>query len=198
MLGSDASGVDRIGNRFAYMLVDMGYTILYKKMEREEDLTEEDFWSCFKDRSMYDFRYICSGGRTDESILDEMIKVVGRYNDSTETNPANDPSTESQNVLAGRGDATVLVDVNESEISASAGQSAIIAGIQAWVEKSSSHFCIGSHDCGKYAAIFAPRVKISASKVAAYGDTTATVDLTIPASLYYLACAAKASENYAE
>lgn len=80
---------------------------------------------------MYDFRYICSGGRTDESIIDRMLAVVGRYNDSTETNPATDPSAPNENVLAGRGDATVLVDVNESKISASAGQSAIIAGIQA-------------------------------------------------------------------
>ena len=42
-LGSDAAGVDIIGNRFAYMLVDLGYTILYKKMEKEEDLVQEEF-----------------------------------------------------------------------------------------------------------------------------------------------------------
>lgn len=48
---------------------------------------------------------------------------------------------------------------------------------------------------GKYAAMFAPQIAIEVSKDVDYSDETT---LTIPASIYYLACAAKAAENYAE
>lgn len=74
-------------------------------------------------------------------------------------------------------------------------QSKTIESIQDWVGDLTC-FTIKSQDAGRYGALFAPRVKVQvAADKGAYGTDTSYL---IPASIYYLACAAKASENYAE
>lgn len=196
------------GNRLAYMLIALGYTVLFKTVntitvgedgsvaidaptasEIVEKLSDDDFWDCLRDRATYDFRYVISGGYYDTGIYAAIAKLVGRYSESA--NPA-DVSVVDE---LGRGDATALCDVAESELLDTASQSKTIASIKSWVNALSCFLVNDSNEVGKYCALFAPRVKIRVAADDVYGTDTSCI---IPASIYYLACAAKASENYAE
>lgn len=120
--GTDAHKEDtKVGNRLAYMLVQLGYTILYKQIESESDLVKSDFWECLKDKSTYDFRYICTGGRYDTSVYTQIIDVVGKYNVKTEL---------TDNKIYGRGDATALIDICEDELDDITSQSKCIESIR--------------------------------------------------------------------
>lgn len=208
MLTLDSEGVNAqnawTGNRIAYLLVQIGYTILYKNIgdtstsKTEEDvLGDSSFWECLKDKSQYDFRYICTGGICDANAYTNIVKIAGRYNDSK---LADWPSKSTENIEEeqGRGDVTALIDVDESGFTADATQVNAIKEIQSWVVNNNNIFCTDNNEMGKYAAIFAPHVDIRISKDADYGDTDDSPVVRVPATFYYLACAAKASENYAE
>ncbi len=205
--GNNASSTEtRVGNRLAYMLIKLGYTVLYKKIDPsagEASLSKPDFWECFKDKSTYDFRYICTGGRYNPSIYKQIIQVVGKqYVDNELTDTA----------VYGRGDATALIDVNEEDTTAfvsytaSKTQSTAITAIKSWVTTNEDIFSISSKDVGKYVGIFAPRTIINVSKdmidnLVESDDSSngSTYNVVVPGSFYYLACAAKAQENnYAE
>lgn len=199
----------KCGNRLAYLLVGLGYTVLFKtlntiaigtdeKVSVDDPTTEEiikklsdsDFWDCLRDRATYDFRYVVSGGYYNTDVYAQMAKLVGRYSEGTT------PKDVSVVDTLGRGDATALCDVVEDELSDTASQSKIISSIKTWVGGLSCFKVNDSGEVGKYCALFAPRVKIQvAADQGAYGTGTSYV---IPASIYYLACAAKAAENYAE
>lgn len=205
--GNNANSTEtRVGNRLAYLLIKLGYTILYKKIESsagEASLTQPDFWECFKDKSTYDFRYICTGGRYDPNIYQQIIQVAGKQYVDTEL---------TDTTVYGRGDVTALIDVNEEDTTAFASyvtsktQSAAITAIKSWVTTNDGIFNISSKDIGKYVGIFAPRTIINVAKdmidnLAETDDVSngSTYDIVIPGSFYYLACAAKAQENnYAE
>lgn len=205
--GNDASATEtRVGNRLAYWLIKLGYTVLYKKIDPasgEASLKQSEFWECFKDKSTYDFRYICTGERYDSGIYAQIIKVAGKqYVDDELTS----------DTVYGRGDVTALIDVNENDTvafanyAASKSQSNAIKGIKEWVNTNESIFTVDSKDIGKYVGIFAPRTIINVTKDMIDGfietsDTQngSTYDVVVPGSFYYLACAAKAQENnYAE
>jgi hypothetical protein len=49
------------GNRMAYELLNLGYTIVYKPIESIQDMNTETFWEDFKDKASYDFRFISHG-----------------------------------------------------------------------------------------------------------------------------------------
>ena len=49
------------GNRMAYELLNLGYQIIYVVIEDVKDMADEDFWSIFKDKASYDFRFISHG-----------------------------------------------------------------------------------------------------------------------------------------
>jgi hypothetical protein len=193
----------RPGNRLAYMLVELGYTILFKAINEptkgsEEypsaneivaKLSDSDFWDCLKDRATYDFRYVVSGGYYDEDVYAAMMELAARVNEK------NYPSDSHDWYEEGRGDVTALCDVDEAALSDISSQSKTIKSIQDWVGDLKC-FTIKSCDAGRYGALFTPRVKVQvAADKGAYGTDTSYL---IPASIYYLACAAKASENYAE
>lgn len=185
------------------MLVQLGYTVLYKNIGDTSSVTEESilgdptFWECLKDKSQYDFRYIWTGGLCDTDAYTNIVAVAGRYNEASLADWP-DSTSESDDNKMGRGDVTALIDVDESGFTANATQVNAIKEIQSWVENNNSIFYQDNNEMGKYAAIFAPQVDIRVSKDADYGDSDDTTVLRVPASFYYLACAAKASENYAE
>ena len=49
------------GNRMAYHLLDLGYTVIYKTIEQIKDMESEAFWEIFKDKASYDFRFVSHG-----------------------------------------------------------------------------------------------------------------------------------------
>lgn len=51
------------GNQMAYELLNMGYTVLYKVVDKSKinTLGEASFWEDFKDKSSYDFRFVTHG-----------------------------------------------------------------------------------------------------------------------------------------
>lgn len=194
------------GNRLAYLLVSLGYTILFKSTTNQKDLADNtyeiasaNFWSPLADKSNYDFRYICLNEYKDTEAIKNAIKVAARWKDASQENWPEDSDTLKLEDAEGRGDVTVLVDVDESTITAKT-QSSAIKSIQEWIQNNESVFKINdSVEAGKYAAIFAPYVGITLQGDKDFGDdTTESTEVMIPASIYYLACAAKASETYAE
>lgn len=192
-----------VSNRLAYLLVSLGYTILFKATSDskgdEYNPKKEAFWNPLIDKANYDFRYIALGDYNSNEAINEALKVAARWNEATQAAWPTTEVTRTAEDSEGRGDVTVLVDVNESDlILTSKTQSAAIKAIQDWVSSESTYFKKDSCDLGKYAAIFAPKTTIRIQKDADYGDEDAEVDLEIPASIYYLACAAKALDTYAE
>ena len=63
------------GNQMAYELLNMGYTVLYKVVNKTEiaSLAEESFWEDFKDKSSYDFRFV-THGLLESSVMNQADK----------------------------------------------------------------------------------------------------------------------------
>lgn len=94
----------RPGNRLAYMLVELGYTILFKAVnepvkgsaeypsasEIVAKLSGSDFWECLKDRATYDFRYVVSGGYYDEDVYAAMMGLAARVNEKNYPSDSHD------------------------------------------------------------------------------------------------------------
>ncbi len=52
------------GNKMAYELLKLGYTVIYKPFTtllEEDGITTDTFWEIFKDKASYDFRFISHG-----------------------------------------------------------------------------------------------------------------------------------------
>ena len=49
------------GNRMAAELLNLGYQVIYKVINRISDMNSENFWGIFKDKASYDFRFISHG-----------------------------------------------------------------------------------------------------------------------------------------
>lgn len=163
--------IEQMGNQIAHELLSLGYTVLYKKLTQASELHSSTFWECLKDKSIYDFRYITTGGYCNSSAYEEICKIATFKNTSAET--------------SGRGDCIALIDVIEDGLTGT--QSAICTAIKTQVK--------GWSFADKFTGIFVPHVKYNI----AYKNTSLYKDsLTFPGSFHYLACAAKARENYAE
>lgn len=101
------------GNLMARELLNLGYTVLYKKIESEEsgmtgtlnDLKNPNFWACLKDKSNYNFRYICTGGYNEIEAFTCIKNVATYVNGSTDSIP-------------GRGDCIALFDQSVANFSA--------------------------------------------------------------------------------
>lgn len=175
--GADAARGEQYGNLIAYELLGLGYTVLYKAFDSEKIEDLEDyykFWECLTDRSLYDFRYIISGFLSNvKEVSNCMIKLAHFYNELPAEN--------------GRGDCIALIDVDKEAYETKA-QSEAIKNIQKW---------LGNCTASKYAAYFAPYVEYDLPvKNGVYkGCYTEQV---FPAAFHYLACGAKAAENYNE
>lgn len=189
--GRNAIQGDHMGNQIAYTLLTLGYTVLYKgfgpKTRNEsatpEALESDDFWSPFKDKSTYQFRYVVTGGYYEPEAMNAITRLA------TFATTGEDKVTleEAETILAkhGRGDVIALCDVNEALFDqTSQGTTANIYNTNHAARKINA---------SKYAAIFAPRVIYNMSVPAAYADNT-----IFPASFHYLACAAYAQSRFAE
>lgn len=178
-VGKDAVSVQQFGNQIAYELLGLGYTVLYKKINSSvTELNSENFWKALKDKATYDFRYIMTGLINNAVEANEQIVNLVNFVNS-------DADTKSY-IELGRGDAIALIDIDSA---AYVGKTSLgaIDGIADKVNSLSL--------CSKYAAIFAPYVtySMSDSQTRDFGGNS-----TFPASFHYLACAAKAFENYNE
>jgi hypothetical protein len=49
------------GNKMAYELLNMGYTVIYKVIDKISAMDNEDFWAPFYDKASYDFRFVSHG-----------------------------------------------------------------------------------------------------------------------------------------
>ena len=49
------------GNLMAQELLDIGYPIIYKVIDKVSDMDSKTFWEVFKDKASYDFRFISHG-----------------------------------------------------------------------------------------------------------------------------------------
>lgn len=165
------------GNQIAYELLGLGYTILYKKLDKVSDLSDSTFWGSLKDKSIYDFRYIISGCRGNSAAVNNAMINLAEFNKS-ESNFDDIDTLED----VGRGDCVALLDIDTAAYEGK-NQTTAISDVLDTVGKSS-----------KYAAYFAPYITYKeVDESTHYGNNK-----TFPASFHYLACAAKAAENFNE
>ena len=187
-IGNDEITGEHYGNQIAFELLNLGYTVLYKKLDSITDLTDSTFWTPLKDKSIYDFRYIISGlleGNTE--VYQHMIGVAEFATaEDTKSTPFDNVGTTSH----GRGDCIALLDIDTAAYVSESPKSheEIIASVSAYTKE----YVTSS----KYAAAFLPVVNYTASSLherASFGNNTA-----FPASFHYLACAARSAEHYNE
>jgi hypothetical protein len=81
-IDNDVLKVYHYGNQMAYELLNMGYSIIYKVVNKNnlDVLGETSFWDDFKDKSSYDFRFITHGLLESSSFASEEEKT--EYEDS--------------------------------------------------------------------------------------------------------------------
>ena len=171
--GKNAITGVQYGNQIAYELIGLGYTVLYKKIKLISDLNSDTFWDALKDKSIYDFRYVINGLLTDNSTANKNIIDLANFVNPKEGEEVGD---------TGRGDCTALCDIDSSAYEGLT-QAEAIKGIELKASLIST---------SKYAALFAPFVTYNLPYNKDYKNRT------FPASFHYLACAAKAAENYNE
>lgn len=178
--GNDAiqAATEHYGNQMAAELLQLGYTVLYTKIDSLADLQDENFWKPFKDKSIFNFRYVVTGllsnnDKENQCILD--LVAFDKNADSFET---------IDTLEVGRGDAKALIDVDETLY---IGKDQIEA-----VKVLKTKYNYGEK--GKYADIFAPAVEFENLKTTSLYDKNDK----LPGSFYYLACAAEAFKSYSE
>ena len=189
--GSDEIQDPQMGNQIAYELLGLGYTVLYKKLDenvaaqRVQMLNDQNFWEPLKDKSVFNFRYVMTGGYYAASAMNRICELAAFRND-TKLEEA-----ETYGKLSGRGDCIALCDINENleghKISSGLTMEATI--------KNLGYAANLITKTNEYSAIFAPKVT--------YVMDDLEVDSwdrnkTFPASFHYLACAAMAFKKYNE
>lgn len=179
--GKDEFVVTQNGNQIAYELLGLGYTVLFKKLNTVDDLRNATFWAPLKDKSVFNFRYVMTGGYYDVEAMNQII-ALAEFNNEVKLEDADTLNNE-----CGRGDCIALCDIDEDgyNVDPASSTSLIVSNIGAAAKAITA---------SPYAAIFAPRVTYVKSQK--YLDTWGNA--TFPASFHYLACAARAFKNYAE
>ena len=183
-LGNDGSTISHYGNKIAGELLNLGYTVLYKKIDKSiTELEDPEFWKPLKDRAVYDFRYVLTGLLKDNIAASRQIRDLCKFN-----LPDNSDATE----LTGRGDCFALIDIDESlyESESPIDQFAAVEAI-----KNSDFYTEFADEDGKYVALCSPSVKYVTLPNNKY---YVNADTKMPASFHYLACAAKSLARYRE
>ena len=197
--GAEAVQDSHIGNQIAYELLGLGYTVLYKKISPIETvdaqgnptlisknavLDQAPFWEPLKDKSIFNFRYIMTGGYYSAAAMNH-ICALAKFNNNISLENA-----ETYGNSAGRGDCIALCDLEENYIDHPISSSLPIKTLIENLGYAAS--CIQSNECS---AIFGPRViyNLSDNSVRPFGKNK-----TFPASFHYLACAARAFSRYNE
>ena len=176
--GSDSATLQHFGNQIAYELLGLGYSVLYKKLDQVSELGSTSFWEPLRDKATYDFRYVVTGMLKDAFDANNRIVELVNF-----VNTDADSKTYSE---LGRGDAIALIDIDPETYTDATSVSAVTA----------IRNKVNSMTCNsKYAAYFAPYVvyQMKHSDIVDFGE-----NCTFPGYFHYLACAAKAFENYNE
>jgi hypothetical protein len=186
--GEDEFDIPQMGNQIAYELLGLGYTVLYKrldpKLSLDAQLEDENWWAPLKDKSVFNFRYIMTGGYYRAKAMMEIVKLADFINGRANLETSETLMDNSN----GRGDCIALCDLDEDAYSIKSGLApntlATAMGTAAAVIPESP-----------YAAIFAPKVTyvMDDDYVSIYNGNK-----EFPASFHYLACAAKAFSKYNE
>jgi hypothetical protein len=161
-------------SKMAYRLLKLGMTVLYRVISDKsvlDDLGLESgdlgFWGPYKDKSLYNLRFLTAGGYASRASAEAMIRCA-----------------------AARGDAIALIDFPEigesgSDYSTEALQSYIKSlAVDEVVRENGVH-----ENSFKYAAAFAPTIKFKESL-----EDGGSIEY--PASFGYLACFAKHVKSY--
>lgn len=187
--GSAAVEESHMGNQIAYELLGLGYTVLYKKLDTAQSalsqLSDPTFWEPLKDKSVFNFRYVMTGGCYSAAAMDQICQLA------TFSNGTILEEAETYGHLSGRGDCIALCDVNEN--------------IQGYEVDDSNTIETNIRNLGyaaraitkadQFSALFAPKVTyvMDDNAVKDFGNNK-----TFPASFHYLACAARTFERYNE
>lgn len=156
-------------------------TVPYGKSVLDQLSDFDGFWSCLKDKSTYDFRYIVNGLTTNNAEANNTIAQLATFtNETVDTEPA-------KAAVNGRGDCIALLDI-DTKAYTGAGRNTQATAIPEIVKE------VGLlNKADKFSAIFAPSVTYNMTEDADYGNNR-----TFPGSFHYLACAAKSAESYNE
>lgn len=138
-------------------------------------LNDPAWWEALKDKSTYDFRYIVTGLLDHNDLANVEISKLAHHVIGDDE--------------SGRGDCIALLDIDRSCYTKT-GYNTQKAAIPQIAKEANKY---GGTSGGKYSAVFAPTVTYTMAKDVDYGD-----NCTFPGSFHYLACAAKAAENYSE
>ena len=163
---SEASTTLHYGNEIAYMLLGLGYSVLYKKLESISSLNDdESYWGPLADKANYDFRFIVNGKLTDNTLANEAIYALA----------------------AARGDCTALMDVDETVYDTPETLSQKLAKI---TEKVNGHTLNSNETAGQYGAFFTPSVCYDITFKEING-VPYYKNKKFPATFHYLACFAR-------
>jgi hypothetical protein len=83
ILGVDGSVIGttyHYGNRMAYELLNLGFSVLYKPIKSQKEVWDENTWEVFKDKVSYDFRFISHGLLESDATA---LTVPSRYDENT-------------------------------------------------------------------------------------------------------------------
>lgn len=186
--GNDEIKQAHFGNQIAYELLNMGYTVLYKRIQDTEFLSQKSFWSPLKDKTLYDFRYLLSGLKNGNAAVYANMVSVAEFNPVDEGHKGS-PFDKVEMSNRGRGDCIALLDIDE-EVYLGQTQEDAITEIMNFANKVPK---------SKYAAAFAPSVRYNTGSLSRFVSDDDTEDNDwFPASFHYLACAAQSAERFNE
>lgn len=174
-LGADAveKQVAHYGNKMAYYLLGLGYTVLYVMIKSLQDLNSSDLYAPLRDKASYDFRYIVNGLLNNNSEANKAIAKIASYsNTSTDEN---------------RGDCIALLDADIDYYKELYDQNSVINGINNAINAVPL-----SDDEYKCSAFLANPVEYEIETKQPYRNSL------FPTSFHYLACAMSSMKNFAE
>lgn len=189
--GADANNISQaqIGNQIAYELLGLGYTVLFKKIDTEKTLAQQlgdpTYWAPLKDKSVFNFRYVMTGGYYSAEAMKQIVDLATFHN--------NKASLENSETLLdtsnGRGDCIALCDLDEDRYGISSNTDIDL------MARNMGTAAGAITNANEYTAIFAPRVTyaLSDESIEEFNDNK-----VFPASFHYLACAAQAFKKYSE
>lgn len=189
--GSDQLQEPQMGNQIAYELLGLGYTVLYKKLDetvvsqRVQKLTDGAFWEPLKDKSIFNFRYVTTGGYYSAGAMNRICELAAFRNDT---------KLEDADIygnLSGRGDCIALCDIDENVPGKKISGGLTLREAIQNIGYAANLITLSN----QYSAIFAPKVTYVMADV---DVKDWDYNKTFPASFHYLACAARTFERYSE
>lgn len=188
------------GNQMAYLLLSLGYPIVYVNMGVFDSgnqanmvaaikaLGSDDFWAALRDKATYDYRFVVTGLLDGTADVNSSGEIEGTSEVVAACKAISNLAAFSQDtggevtsdLPCVRGDATALLEVDEALVegfrNGNNSQTAIISAIQKTINATPVTY-------GKYAAFFTPAVHYSGIEDADYESNT-----KLPASFHYLNC----------